>query len=130
MKTIAVFVLLLFSCHPLVTQHRTDKQDKSIPISVLGILAIEDSTRSLNFCLLGKVHESCLSYSGYRLRILQEDSIYWIQAVASKIPGKNCKGGGYVKPVFVPFTLLSRHKFTFRFWQSDSTTVDTTLNLH
>ena len=108
MKTIALFTLLLFSYVPSVAQHRTRTLDKSFPVSVLGILAIEDSTRSLNFFLLGQVHQSCLEYSGYSLRILKEDADYLIQPIASRVPGKKCDAGERVVAAIVPFPLLSR----------------------
>ena len=128
-KTFILLALVFLNSFVLLAQNQNHVRAKSVPVSVQSIVAIEDSTRSLNFHLLGRVNRSCLSYSGFRVRIIKEGAIYGIQAMASKDSNRKCEPGDFVIPVSVPFPLLARHEYTFHFWQSDSTTVDTTVFL-
>ncbi len=130
MGTWLLLAVFLVAPHTLLAQNRHPKVPTLVPISAISIVDILDSSRTLHFFLLGHVHESCLSQYGYTLKILKEDSDYWIQATASKEPGKKCKSGDFLISAYVPFSLMARHRYTFRFWQSDSKTLDTTFVLH
>ena len=131
MTKIVVFLSLftLFGS-PGMAQKQTKRHAHRVPISVDRIVMITVSGRNLTFYLHGTVKESCLSFEGFTLNIIEEDSLYWFQPYATKIPGKECDSGQFSIPTFIPFETLSRHVYTFRFWKDDSTTIDTTFRVH
>ena len=125
-----IMFIIIFECNNVFAQEPKRSQIVTFPISVQHMIKIVDSTRTVSFLLSGTVEKDSLQPYSYNLRVIKDNSIYWIQPNAIKCPGTyyiRKEDGKYWMNTVISFVVERPCEYSFRFWQTDSTTIDTTL---